>query len=104
VTTPSKANPQDIAANSDASRLCIIACAGSGKTTTLAKRIARLVKDRKFRPSEIVAITFTRLAAEHLKKRITEYYSDQAAIEEMFIGTIHAFCLDLLKTEDPDVG
>lgn len=88
--------------------LQIIACAGSGKTEVVARRIASLLKvttQKKLAPRNIVAFTFTDKAAAELKDRIQarcrEELGNLPAMAEMFVGTIHSFCLDLLMTEVP---
>jgi ATP-dependent exoDNAse (exonuclease V) beta subunit len=48
-----------------------LACAGSGKSRTLAYRIARLIALGED-PSEIVAFTFTEKAAESIKLRVAD--------------------------------
>ena len=50
----------------------IEACAGSGKTWLLVSRIVRLLL-ADVRPSEILAITFTRKAAQEMKARLHEW-------------------------------
>ncbi len=85
--------------------LQLIACAGSGKTEVVARRIANLLKPKKARPGNIVAFTFTDKAAAELKERIYdrchEILGDVTGLAEMYVGTIHGFCLDLLMTEVP---
>lgn len=90
------------------SNLQIIACAGSGKTEVVARRIANLLKNgikREISPRNIVAFTFTDKAAAELKDRILgrcrEELGDVPGLAEMFVGTIHSFCLELLMTEVP---
>jgi DNA helicase II / ATP-dependent DNA helicase PcrA len=51
--------------------VCILAGAGSGKTTTITRRIAHQVSERAFRPGEILAVTFTDKAAGVMKSRLT---------------------------------
>ena len=51
------------------SNLQLIACAGSGKTEVIARRVAHLIKNG-CRPSNIIAFTFTEKAAAELKERI----------------------------------
>lgn len=89
--------------------LQIIACAGSGKTEVVARRVANLLDPDatpRFIPANIVAFTFTDKAAAELKQRIVDRvraaHGDIPGLAEMFVGTIHAFCLDLLKTEVPE--
>lgn len=84
--------------------LQIIACAGSGKTQVISQRIVEILKAGRVdgtRPEHIVAFTFTKKAAEELKARIDrlcleELGSDQG-LAEMYVGTIHGYCLQLLQ-------
>lgn len=91
-----------------AGNLQLIACAGSGKTEVVARRVANLLKPsggEALAPANIVAFTFTDKAAAELKERIVtrcrEELGDIHGLAEMYVGTIHAFCLDLIKTEAP---
>lgn len=87
------------------SHVQLIAAAGSGKTETVAQRIAFLVKEG-VAPSEIVAFTFTKKAATELKSRIRMRVAGLAGREQaealgpMFVGTIHSFCLNILTKQD----
>src|SRR2546422_3461207 len=88
--------------------LQLIACAGSGKTEVVARRVVHLLTPGPsggLAPRNIVAFTFTDKAAAELKERIItrcrEALGDVTGLAEMFVGTIHAFCLELLKTEVP---
>src|SRR5882762_2678846 len=84
----------------DASRevLCL-ACAGSGKSRTLAYRIARLI-GQGVTPSSIVAFTFTEKAAESIKRRVASALTRVGLQPEllgvMYIGTIHSYCQNVL--------
>ena len=49
----------------------IIAAPGTGKTYTLVKRTAYLVKEKGVSPGEIMAVTFTEKAARELETRIS---------------------------------
>ena len=55
-----------------ANTVVIEACAGSGKTWLLVSRIVRLLLDG-VRPSEILAITFTRKAAQEMQARLHQW-------------------------------
>ena len=88
--------------------LQLIACAGSGKTEVVAQRVVSLLKSLSEGgggcvPSNIVAFTFTEKAAAELKERIharcNEYFGRLSGLAEMYVGTIHGFCLELLKSE-----
>lgn len=69
--------------------LQIIACAGSGKTEVVSRRIAELVKSGAV-PRSIVAFTFTEKAAEELKAKIREILDrecpSKADLGDMYVG------------------
>jgi len=76
--------------------LQLIACAGSGKTEVVARRIANLLAPRQdngggLKPANIVAFTFTEKAAAELKQRVLdrcrERNPDVIGLVEMYIGT-----------------
>ncbi|MBA2084699.1 ATP-dependent DNA helicase UvrD/PcrA [Dehalococcoides mccartyi] len=99
--------PQDgmaKAINHREGNLQIIACAGSGKTETISRRIAGMVKDG-IGPGSIVAFTFTDKAAEELRgrirRRIQEICPGAKNTGDMFVGTIHSFCRMLLQKYEP---
>ena len=86
--------------------LQIIACAGSGKTDVVSRRIAELLMLPGVRPANIVAFTFTEKAAAELKDRVLRRVQDAGGsalgLAEMFIGTMHAYCLDILQRHVPE--
>ena len=88
--------------------LQLIACAGSGKTEVVARRVARLLAPppdgaAPVAPRDVVAFTFTDKAAGELKERIgarvRASLGELPGLAEMYVGTIHGFCLDLLRSE-----
>lgn len=76
--------------------LLVIAGAGSGKTRVITARIAHLITHHKVHASSIIALTFTNKAAHEMKERITTFIG--ANQELPFVGTFHAYCLRLLKS------
>jgi DNA helicase II / ATP-dependent DNA helicase PcrA len=86
-----------------ANEVLCLACAGSGKSRTLAYRIARLLADG-VEPESIVAFTFTEKAAESIKRRVSQALStaglDPTVMGAMYIGTIHAYCQRVLGDMD----
>ncbi len=84
----------------------IIACAGAGKTGVVTRRIINILRSKPdIKPENIVAFTFTRKAAEELRSRI--YAMGKAVLgntqgfADMYIGTIHGFCLQMLQNYLP---
>ena len=86
--------------------LQIIACAGSGKTQVISQRIANILALEDVEPRNIVAFTFTEKAAAELKDRVlrvvAEQHSEVTGMAEMYIGTMHGYCRDLLQRLVPD--
>lgn len=90
--------------------LQLIACAGSGKTEVVARHIARLLTPiaqggAELLPRNVIAFTFTEKAAAELRQRVVERCAEAVpglvGMAEMYIGTIHGFCLELLRSEVP---
>jgi DNA helicase-2/ATP-dependent DNA helicase PcrA len=86
-----------------ANEVLCLACAGSGKSRTLAFRIARLISEGN-PPDSIVAFTFTEKAAESLKRRVADALErcnlPVEMVGAMYIGTIHSYCQNLLGQMD----
>lgn len=96
--------PDQLNAASDTSaEVLTLACAGSGKSRTLAFRIARLVA-QGVSPDSIVAFTFTEKAAESIKLRVSQALTaaglSPTVLGAMYIGTIHSYCQNILGEMD----
>lgn len=85
--------------------LQIIACAGSGNTQVISARIVDILcrhKAKGITPANVVAFTFTEKAAGELKDRIhrlsREVLGTDQGLADMFVGTIHAYSLNLLQS------
>jgi DNA helicase-2/ATP-dependent DNA helicase PcrA len=72
--------------------VCILAGAGSGKTTTITHRVANQVESRAFRADEILAVTFTDKAAGEMRGRLEEL-----GVPGVRCSTFHAAALGQLR-------
>lgn len=91
-------NPQQLAAvTHQDGPLLVVAGAGSGKTRTLAYRVAYLMATGV--PSErILLLTFTRRSAEEMTRRAAEVIQESSAsISRVWGGTFHATASRLLR-------
>src|SRR4051795_10959148 len=79
--------------------VCIMAGAGTGKTTTITRRIAWQVASGAFAPREIVAVTFTDKAAGELRSRLAAL-----GVEGVRASTFHSAALALLRRFAGDPG
>ena len=72
--------------------VCILAGAGSGKTTTITHRVANQVESRAFRADEILAVSFTDKAAGEMRGRL-----EQLGVPGVRCATFHAAALGQLR-------
>jgi len=99
---------QSRAVRSKRRRVLVVAGAGSGKTEIMARRIAWWVGVEGVKKDCIVAFTFTERAAEEMKFRIRSWIQkitpegQDTALGDMYIGTIHGFCISKLREFWPD--
>lgn len=72
--------------------LLLTACPGAGKTKTLVSKICYLIESNKgfSKKKKIVALTYTNVAADTISERISQF---GIADNNLWIGTIHSFCL-----------
>ena len=74
----------------------VIAGAGTGKTTVLTKRIAYLVREGYARPGEILAVTYTKNAAQEMRQRVEDELRG-TNLSGLRIATFHEYCNNLLR-------
>jgi DNA helicase II / ATP-dependent DNA helicase PcrA len=100
----SKYSPsQQDAITTNDKHLRIVACAGSGKTTTVAGKVAYLLDSKNnigITPENIIAFTYTEKAAAELKNKILNNVGAFRGMANMYIGTIHGWCLKALQENE----
>ena len=74
---------------------------GTGKTQTLVARVEGLL-DEDVDPQRVLVLTFSNKAAGEMSERIADKHEDAAAA--MWIGTFHAFGLDLIRRFHAELG
>ena len=75
--------------------MLVLAGAGTGKTTVLIQRIARLIREGHARPDEILALTYTDNAAAEMRERV-EAELKGTPVQGLQAVTFHAYCNALL--------
>ncbi len=101
-TAPKPLNPeQRDAARHRGAPYLLEAGPGTGKTQTLVDRVASLVDDG-VDPRSILVLTFSNKAAGELSDRISALRPDAASA--MWVGTFHAFGLDLVRRFHRQLG
>lgn len=109
----SKLNDQQrAAATAGDAPLLIVAGAGTGKTNTLAYRVAHLIA-RGADPSRILLLTFSRRAASEMGKRVRSILESAShstlrtrpsALTQLWSGTFHAIGNRLLRLHGQPLG
>ncbi len=82
--------------------ILLFASAGTGKTYTLASRVANIVRQGLARAEEILCLTFTIKACGEMREDLRTYAGDFA--QAVQVKTIHGFCYALMREEDKRNG
>ncbi len=90
--------------NAPLAPLRVAAGAGTGKTTTVAHRVAALVTEHNIAPGRILGITFTNKAAFELTDKIRTVLGAADPSESVEIHTYHGFASQLLADHGALVG
>ena len=77
----------------------MLAGPGTGKTTTLVEAIADRVERRGARPDQVLALTFSRKAAEQLRDRVTARVG--RTMSSALSSTFHSFAYGLIRKYSP---
>src|SRR5438067_1684384 len=87
--------------------LLVLAGAGSGKTSTMAYRIAHLVTERHIAPTNVLGLSFTNKAAAELKERVKGLITRVAGPKSskgLTITTFHSLCVRILRNHGTHLG
>ena len=84
-------NDRQWAAYESRGHCVVLAGPGSGKTTVLTTKMARMLAEDVRPPRGIACITFNNQCVKELKKRLGTLGIDEGS--RVFIGTVHSFCL-----------
>jgi superfamily I DNA/RNA helicase/RecB family exonuclease len=79
--------------------LLVLAGPGTGKTTTLVEAIAERIEGRGVDPSQVLALTFSRKAAESLRDRVTARVGRTTSTT--MCSTFHSFAYGLVRAYSP---
>jgi DNA helicase-2/ATP-dependent DNA helicase PcrA len=78
--------------------MLVVAGAGTGKTTVLIRRIARLIREEGIKPENILATTYTENAGREMLERV-KLELRGTDVSGLQVKTFHAYCNELLIRE-----
>ncbi|WKA50449.1 ATP-dependent helicase [Planococcus liqunii] len=74
--------------------LLLLACPGSGKTTTMIMRVGYLIEEKKVQPHRIKAITFSKASAIDMQERYKRFFPKLAPVD---FSTIHSLAFQITR-------
>lgn len=87
---------QKAAVNFDKGNALVLSTAGSGKTTVITCRAAKLIYEGKC-DSKILTITFSKFAAKDMKSRFESLFSENEYRGRIEFSTIHSFMYKIVN-------
>ncbi len=97
--------------------LLVLASAGTGKTYVLVRRFLYILEHRDWPVSSLVALTFTKMAAQEMRARILREVNEgqrqatdsvwrrrAAELSQLQISTVHSFCERVLRQYAVEAG
>jgi len=94
---------QQQAVNTIESPLLVLAGAGSGKTSVITTKIAHLIRNAGYKPSQIAAVTFTNKAAREMKERVSQLLG-KGNTRGLTVSTFHNLGLNIIRKEHRALG
>lgn len=77
--------------------IILLASAGTGKTETLARRVANIIEKNKAEADQILCITFTNKACKEMTERVEHIVGAEG--KRVKVSTFHSFCFDIIKLQ-----
>ncbi len=74
----------------------VLAGPGSGKTTVIICRLARLIMEKGIKPENIVSLTFNRAAAKEMEQRFNRVFGYNSECKVRF-STLHSFSYSIVR-------
>ena len=91
-------NPSQVDAVMDFSHdLLVLSTAGSGKTRVISEKIAFALNYIGYEPSSILALTYTKKAAEEMRGRVSSLCGNRVRLDELKISTFNAYGMSLIS-------
>ena len=91
------------AVTSPADVIQVLAPPGSGKTKTLTSRVAYLLRHHKYKPWNVICLTFTIKSSREMKERIAKLLGNGVE-RKLILGTFHSVCRRYLVTYGHLIG
>ena len=79
--------------NHDLGPALVFAVAGAGKTTTMVRRIERLVREHVFRPERVLATSFSKATVDDLKRALAAF----PHMGKVQVKTLHGLAYAILR-------
>jgi superfamily I DNA/RNA helicase len=77
---------------------CILACAGSGKTTVSVNLIAKRIATGELNPDRLLYTTYSKTGAAEMKERLDSLLKKLNIKKKVQVRTLHSFFLSILRT------
>lgn len=78
---------------------CILACAGSGKTTTSVNLIAKRIMTGEIKDvNKMIYTTYSKAGATEMKERLDKLLAKLGINKDVQVRTLHAFFLSIIRT------
>lgn len=74
--------------------LCVLANAGSGKSTVVALRCCNILQKTDMKPSNILCLTFSNAGVNSMKKKLRDLMG--SAADQVKVSTFHSFAHDII--------